>query len=395
MNTAFTKFKRITTLLAGISIASIPAVGQADWSITILGDFGGGYSTPWDINDSGQIVGYAGHSDGTSHAFITGINGVGLTDLHNLVEADKLSYSVASSINNSGQVVGWTEDHGFITGPNGVGLTKLDSPGGLVMPYGINNHGQVVGTIQTDIPGTFDSESHAFITDPNGVGITKIDEGSPAWDMARVVAVNDSGQVVGFFDNGQRHFMTGTNGTGVIDITHMHNEYRVDASDINESGQVVGGYWDTSNGDYYAYVTEPNGSGFTELGTLGGFGSFANGINNAGEVVGTAKTADGDTHPFLFSHGGLTDLNMLDVVIATGLTDISVFDINNNGQLIGHGYDNFGVQAFMLSYTPDTVFDPQPIFIPSPVPELKTYAMLLSGLGLIGFMARCRKAAAV
>ncbi len=43
---------------------------QAYLSGTQLGSLGNGYSTPTDINNNGQVVGGAGISDGTSHAFL-------------------------------------------------------------------------------------------------------------------------------------------------------------------------------------------------------------------------------------------------------------------------------------------------------------------------------------
>ncbi len=250
----FTKIKRITTLLAGISIASIPAVGQADWSIVAL---------------------------------------------ERLEYGDNTGGNIANAINDLGQVVGNSGffDNGFITGPNGAGLTELGTLGG------------------------------------------------------------------------KTNF----------------------ASSINDSGQIVGRS-STGNGTH-AVITGPNGVGMTDLGTLGGGkSSNATSINDSAEVIGTASAADGSHHAFLYSHGGMTDLSMLDVVVATGWTDIQVTDINNNGQIVGYGTDGFNTQAFLLSYSPDTVFDPQPIFIPS-IPEPEIYAMLLGGLGLIGFMARRRKAA--
>ncbi|MDO9310518.1 MAG: PEP-CTERM sorting domain-containing protein [Nitrosomonas sp.] len=348
MNIQLSKIKRITIFLAGISAASIPTMGYADWSIVGLGTLGGSYSFADGINDSGQVVGISHRNDFANHAFITGPNGVGMTDLGTL---NGYQHSSAFSINESGQVVGYsvlnvegatTLYHAFITGPNGVGMTDLGTLGGSRSSFArdINDSGQVVGFTKNENGDIF----HAFITGPNGVGMTDL----------------------------------GTLG-GVYSSAHG----------INDSGQVVG---DASTGRAsHAFITGPNGSGMTDLGTLGGFESIARGINDSGEVVGSAATADGPEHSFIFSHGGITDLSLLAPVITAGWTSLVAVSINNNGQMVGHGFHNGHTEAFLLSYTPDTVFDPKPIYIPPPIPEPETYVMLLAGLGLLGFMARNRK----
>jgi probable HAF family extracellular repeat protein len=166
------------------------------------------------------------------------------------------------------------------------------------------------------------------------------------------------------------------------------------ARDINDSGQVAGYSETANNAAGHAYITGPDGMGMTVLGTLGGSNSAAYGINDLGEVVGVADTID-QVHAFLFSHGGITDLALLDVVVAAGWRIYGAADINNNGQIIGSGFNSQGQQeAFLLAYTPDTLFDPKPIYIP-PIPEPETYLMLLAGLGLVGFMALRRKKAGV
>ena len=58
--------------------------------------------------------------------------------------------------------------------------------------------------------------------------------------------------------------------------------------------------------------------------------------------------------------------------------------------MAGDGWHNGNHEAFLLSYTPDSVFDPKPIYIPPVIPEPETYMMFLGGLGLIGFLARRR-----
>ena len=342
MNPQLAKLKKVTFFLAAISTASISAMAHADWSIKGLGTLGGYSSTANGINDSGQVVGYStNESDPYYHAFITGPNGIGMTDLGTLGG----SYSRAYGINDSGQVVGFsftssTSNHAFITGPNGIGMTDLGTlERGQSSATGINSSGQVVGFSNSIDRDHF----HAFITGPNGIGMT--DLGTLGGEESRAFGINDSGQVVGY-----------------------------------------------SSADFFkqAFITGPNGIGMINLGTLGGDFSEAHGINNAGEVVGVAATATGESHPFLFSHGGITDLSLLAPVVAAGWTDIDVSSINNNGQMVGDGIHNGHYEAFLLSYTPDTVFDPKPIYIP-PVPEPETYLMLLAGLGLIGFIARRRK----
>ncbi|MER2513471.1 MAG: PEP-CTERM sorting domain-containing protein [Nitrosomonas ureae] len=374
-------------MFAGISIAAIPAVGQADWSIMGLGTLGGeeyNYTSPSAVNDFGQAVGFISIGDKV-HAFTTGPNGVGITKLE--IEG---SFNAALDINNSGQVVGMsssnTGTHAFITGPDGLGVTDLGNLGGdRSYGFGINNSGQVAG-ITITIPNVNTEIVNSFITGPNGVG--RADLGSLG-GKGRVESINDSGQVTGVYerpDGGFNAFISGPDGVGVTILDRLGSKsYGVD---INEVGQVVGHF---SGYSPNAFITGPDGINMANLGTLGGFTSHAAAINDSGEAVGSAQTVDGEFHAFLFSHGGMTDLNLLDVVVATGWTDVLVTDINNNGQILGAGIDNTGQrQAFLLSYSPDTVFDPQPIFIPS-IPEPEIYAMLLMGLGLIGFMAHRRK----
>ena len=62
-------------------------------------------SSAYGINDAGQVVGYSGTAAGTKHAFITGPNGVGMTDLNSLVSLPGGDFlTTATGINNHGQV---------------------------------------------------------------------------------------------------------------------------------------------------------------------------------------------------------------------------------------------------------------------------------------------------
>ncbi len=302
---------------------------------TELGTLGGNQIYARGINDSGQVWGYASIANGESHIFITGPNGVGMTDLNVLNDNQTNS---ALDMNNSGQIVGSLNSGNlYITGPNGVGITDLVNINGYnqITAVGINDSGQVVANFSSD-----EYSNHTFITGPNGVGVT------------------DIGTLGGNFSS---------------------------ASDINDSGEVVGGFGNFR--DTHAFITGSNGNDMKDLGTFGGRYSSASAINDLGEVVGIATTADGTSHSFLYSHGGMTDLRLLPAVISAGWDGIGVSDINNNGQIVGRGNHNGHSELFLLSYTPDTVFTPNPIFIP-PIPEPTTWAMLLAGLVLIGYLRK-------
>jgi probable HAF family extracellular repeat protein len=82
------------------------------------------------------------------------------------------------------------------------------------------------------------------------------------------------------------------------------------------------------------------GAQVTDLGSLGGPQSSALDINDAGQVVGWAATAQGVQHAFLFSNGSMTD-------IGAGLgPQISVANgINSSGDVVGTMTDQWG-QAF-------------------------------------------------
>jgi probable HAF family extracellular repeat protein len=153
------------------------------------------------INDAGQVAGALYPAPDTapslSHAFFSGPNGGGKTDLGTLDE--RTSY--ATGINAAGQVVGQALTpesgpfpvHGFITGPNGVGITQIGTM--HTSPNGVNATGQVVGSFDAT-----PDVSHAFITGPNGVGMTDLGTLGGSQSNSTAIAINDTGRVGGSFD---------------------------------------------------------------------------------------------------------------------------------------------------------------------------------------------------
>jgi probable HAF family extracellular repeat protein len=109
------------------------------------------------------------------------------------------------------------------------------------------------------------------------------------------------------------------------------------ASGINNAGQVVGQSQISGSTDYHAYLW--SGGVIKDLGTLGGSQSFANAINNKGEVAGYSfLSGNSNYHAFLYKEGVMQDIGSL-----TGPSGSSYANsINDAGQVVGSSRDSSG-----------------------------------------------------
>ena len=87
------------------------------------------------------------------------------------------------------------------------------------------------------------------------------------------------------------------------------------------------------------------GLSITDLGTLGGSFSEAQGINSRGQVVGRSSVVPGEfhVHAFLWEDGQMTDLGTL-----PGRSESVAFDINSRGQVVGSGTTASGEEHAVL-----------------------------------------------
>jgi probable HAF family extracellular repeat protein len=152
--------------------------------------------------------------------------------------------------------------------------------------------------------------------------------------------INDKTQVVGqtsltppFPGAPPQQAFLYSNGT-TTDLDNVNGRQSA-AFGINNEGEITGSLSTgtctplppCSLGDTHAFVD--TGHGLTDLGTLGGNFSEGLGINNRGEIVGGSNlTADAPLHLFLF-HGAMRDLGTLNGNSTEGSA------INDHGQIIG------------------------------------------------------------
>jgi len=196
-------------------------------------------------------------------------------------------------INDSDIVVGSADFsgglivHGFFY--DGQVFTQFDVPGQpQTFPYGINNAGYVVGSA-----GDAGSQVKGFRLQ-NGVYKTITFPGQALIDTAS--GINNLGQIAGYTINGTPESAYLYNGTfKQIDYPKAPNESR--AQGINDSGVAVGIYF--IGGGCYGYAYK-NGK-YLSFDYPGAICTGANGINNAGQVVGQYLLPDFSWHGFVTS----------------------------------------------------------------------------------------------
>jgi probable HAF family extracellular repeat protein len=322
--------------------------GPGPYTLIDLGTLGGGSAQANDMNEAGQITGYATNSSNWSRAFRwddghmidlgtlggtagigLGINGLGhVVGYSNLVPAGQSvatlwrdgnvinmtpdlaagQGSSARAINDSGQaVVQISYGDGFLW-QNGVRTPLGDLGGGYGnAPQDINNAGQIVGSasVVTELGPT----AHAFLWESGtmtGLGVLPGDEDSGA------SAINTHGVIVGStgrtdmetYEQFYRPFIYANGQMTAIPVPGTE----AFASDVNDDGVVIGTM--RAGGavtPWHAWIykdgvvtnlnaVKPTGSGLHL--------AFANAINNDGQIAGVAMDAQGRYHAFLLTPGG-------------------------------------------------------------------------------------------
>lgn len=339
-------------------LSALPLAAQTKYVVNDLGTLGGDSPAVMAINNAGQVAGYGNLvSGGPNHAFRSSPN----SPINPATDDLGLLGGVGSSatgINNLGQVAATVHmasgpTYAVLIAPDGT-YQNLGDMGGAFRgsnANAINDSGQLTGSSWATVSC---GSSHAFLTAPNSALNASDDLGTlRAGNCGNSVglAINNSGQVAGWSAvqvnlKIVQHAAMWTPGTGITDLGVLGGDPTIaffgvtaTANGINSAGQVVGSSsfnHDSSipASDTHAFLTTAAGP-MQDIGTLGGDGANAFGINNLGQVVGDSTVTNNTAlHGFLYDSGTgvMTDLNT--AIVSPGYEVISAKVINDKGQIV-------------------------------------------------------------
>jgi probable HAF family extracellular repeat protein len=265
-------------------------------------------------------------------------------------------------INDRGQIVGAypvdgsTLLRGFVSDRRG-DYDGFDAAAGapdrVTTPWDVNDRGAIAGTYVVGSAADPDSaQFHGFVRSPDG-SIRTVDV--PGASITGANGINNRGAVVGTYvdADGRSHgFLLKRGALTPIDPPKAAADAypgtaQVQATDINDHGQIVGVYPD-AKGTFHGFVYSHGR--YTQLdppraaGNRNGFGATAAfGINNRGQVVGQYVDAKGVLHGYLWERkrgfetidppGGAANSCAEDTPIGRVCGTVAV-DINDRGQIL-------------------------------------------------------------
>ncbi|PPD32920.1 MAG: hypothetical protein CTY19_09735 [Methylomonas sp.] len=194
----------------------------------------------------------------------------------------------------------------------------------------ISDAGHVLGFTGTGDSFVYKNNSVSWLSVPRYTSVTGI-------NSSGVVVGNSGGRGI-VHSNGSTQIIGGFSGSPFSSLAYG----------INDAGQVVGSAWNTQ-GNQRATIAS-NGS-LTDLGALNGGGwSAGNAINNSGQVTGESQTPNGG-RAFITRNGQMVDLGAFAWGVSRG------YAINDLGQVAGTSHVTNNEKHAFITTVDDQMID--------------------------------------
>ena len=240
-------------------------------------------------------------------------------------------------INERGDIVGEFIDssgvvRGFVRFSDGTFSAPIVDPNdtvGFTEGRGINNSRTVVGDYETS-----DLNQHGFFL--SGGTFTEYDV--PGGVTTNVLGINDPGDFTGTFDPGTGILQAFISVGGTLTSFSVPGATATLAYQINNSKQLVVGYYIDSSGILHGYFRDANGALHFPIDPSGSVQTILFGDNNRNWVVGRYADSSGVTHGLFF-----TAPNNFFTFDYPGSTFTSLNGINDQGFICGRYGDASGI----------------------------------------------------
>ncbi|HXJ59181.1 MAG TPA: DUF3466 family protein [Verrucomicrobiae bacterium] len=329
-------------------------VATVEYTVVELGPLDGAASVASAVNNSGQIVGYANTTSNTFYHAAFWSNGGNTSLDQGSFDGDN---AAAVGLNNSNQIVGYaylagnTVSHAAVWANHDGGPIDLGSLGGSSVASSVNNSGQIVGYSAT--PTNW--QRALFWPNANSPALPL---GSFGGLYDEAFAINDSGQIVGDASaagtGSRRAALWNNSSSAPRDLGTLGLEQST-AWAINKSGQIVGAAAQYTVSFQVLPIFWANGSSApVPLATLGGNVGAALGLNSSGRIVGySTATVNGPSHAVLWDNSAspATDLNTL-LPANSGWVLQSAKAINDSGEIVGYGTVGGGPEQHAFALIP-------------------------------------------